>query len=74
MINTGELIYWLTMPGINMKKEFTEVTDEEFQNILHTNVNAVFSLSREVVKIMDSKETAVLLISVPWLLCMVYQK
>jgi NAD(P)-dependent dehydrogenase (short-subunit alcohol dehydrogenase family) len=36
--------------GINLKKEFTEVTDEEFQQILLTNVSAVFSLSREVVK------------------------
>ena len=36
--------------GINMKKDFTEVTDEDFQKILLTNVTAVFSLSREVVK------------------------
>ncbi|MEO8765290.1 MAG: SDR family oxidoreductase [Ginsengibacter sp.] len=36
--------------GINMKKEFTEVSDEDFQKILLTNVTAVFSLSREVVK------------------------
>jgi len=42
--------------GINMKKEFTEVTDEEFQKILLTNVTAVFSLSREVVKCMLEKQ------------------
>jgi NAD(P)-dependent dehydrogenase (short-subunit alcohol dehydrogenase family) len=36
--------------GINMKKDFTTVTDEEFQNILTTNVTAVFAMSREVVK------------------------
>ena len=36
--------------GINQKKEFTDVTDKEFQRILLTNVTAVFSLSREVVK------------------------
>lgn len=36
--------------GINLKKIFTEVSDEEFQRILLTNVTAVFSLSREVVK------------------------
>jgi NAD(P)-dependent dehydrogenase (short-subunit alcohol dehydrogenase family) len=36
--------------GINLKKEFTEVTDEEFQRIVTTNVTAVFALSREVVK------------------------
>ncbi|UGU14517.1 SDR family oxidoreductase [Sinomicrobium kalidii] len=38
--------------GINMKKEFTEVTDEEFQSIIHTNVFSVFAVSREVVKVM----------------------
>lgn len=38
--------------GINMKKEFQDVTDEEFDDILHTNVKAVFALSREVVKTM----------------------
>ena len=36
--------------GINQKKIFTEVTDEDFARILQTNVSAVFSLSREVVK------------------------
>lgn len=38
--------------GINMKKEFTEVTDEDFQQILLTNVTSVFALSREVAKYM----------------------
>ncbi|WP_290791566.1 SDR family NAD(P)-dependent oxidoreductase [Flavihumibacter sp. UBA7668] len=36
--------------GINLKKEFTEVTEEEFTHLLNTNVTAVFVLSREVVK------------------------
>lgn len=38
--------------GINLKKDFTEVTDEEFHKIILTNVEAIFSLSREVVKCM----------------------
>jgi NAD(P)-dependent dehydrogenase (short-subunit alcohol dehydrogenase family) len=38
--------------GINMKKEFTDVTDEDFQKVLLTNVTAVFALTREVVKVM----------------------
>ena len=42
--------------GINLKKEFTEVTDEDFQKILLTNVTAMFSISREVVKNMLAKE------------------
>jgi NAD(P)-dependent dehydrogenase (short-subunit alcohol dehydrogenase family) len=36
--------------GINMKKDFTEVTDEEFQSVITTNLSSVFSMSREVVK------------------------
>lgn len=36
--------------GINLKKDFTEVTDEDFQHILLTNVQSVFSVSREVVQ------------------------
>ena len=38
--------------GINHKKPFTEVTDEDFQQIIQTNLVSVFSLSREVVKSM----------------------
>ena len=37
---------------INMKNEFTDVTDEDFGRIIQTNVTAVFALSREVVKCM----------------------
>lgn len=36
--------------GTNMKKDFTEVSDEEFQQVILTNLSAVFSMSREVVK------------------------
>lgn len=36
--------------GINMKKDLVDVSDDDFQQILHTNVNAVFALTREVVK------------------------
>lgn len=43
--------------GINMKKPFTEVTDEEFQNIILTNLTAVFVLSREVAKVMLPRQS-----------------
>jgi len=46
----GQIDILVNNAGINMKKEFTEVSDEEFQNIILTNLTAVFSLSREVVK------------------------
>lgn len=38
--------------GINQKKPFTTVTDEDFQNIILTNLTSVFVLSREVAKAM----------------------
>lgn len=34
--------------GINMKKDALDVTDEEFQNIILTNQQAVFALTREI--------------------------
>jgi NAD(P)-dependent dehydrogenase (short-subunit alcohol dehydrogenase family) len=48
----GHIDILVNNAGINMKKEFTDVTDEDFDSILHTNLKAVFSLSREVVKTM----------------------
>lgn len=41
--------------GINMKRPFVEVTDEDFQRIVQTNVFSVFSLSREVVRHMAAR-------------------
>jgi NAD(P)-dependent dehydrogenase (short-subunit alcohol dehydrogenase family) len=46
----GQIDILVNNAGINMKKEFTEVTDEDFQKIITTNLTAVFSISREVVK------------------------
>lgn len=43
--------------GMNMKKEFTEVTDEDFQQVILTNLTAVFTMSREVVKHMLEKRS-----------------
>ena len=48
----GQVDVLVNNAGINLKKEFTEVTDEEFQKILLTNVSSIFALSREVVKTM----------------------
>jgi NAD(P)-dependent dehydrogenase (short-subunit alcohol dehydrogenase family) len=57
----GSIDILVNNAGINQKKEFTEVSDEEFSNILTTNVNAVFSMSREVVKHMLTKGSGVIL-------------
>ncbi len=46
----GQIDILVNNAGINMKKEFTEVTDEDFQKIIATNVCSVFTISREVVK------------------------
>ncbi len=46
----GQIDILVNNAGINMKKEFTEVTDEDFQKVITTNLTAVFVMSREVVK------------------------
>ncbi len=46
----GRIDILVNNAGINLKKEFTEVSDEDFEKIIRTNLTAVFSLSREVVK------------------------
>lgn len=48
----GHIDVLVNNAGIHLKKEFTEVSDAEFQGILLTNVTAVFALSREVAKVM----------------------
>ncbi len=51
----GSIDILVNNAGINLKKEFTKVSDEEFESIIRTNVSAVFALSREVVKNMIKK-------------------
>src|SRR5450432_2655125 len=46
----GQVDILVNNAGINMKKDFTEVTDEEFQSVITTNLCSVFAMSREVVK------------------------
>jgi NAD(P)-dependent dehydrogenase (short-subunit alcohol dehydrogenase family) len=46
----GQIDILVNNAGIYLKKDFTTVTDEEFQTIITTNLCAVFALSREVVK------------------------
>jgi len=48
----GKIDILVNNAGINLKKSFTEVTDEEFELIIKTNLTSVFALSREVVKAM----------------------
>ncbi|AKD53768.1 SDR family NAD(P)-dependent oxidoreductase [Spirosoma radiotolerans] len=42
--------------GINMKKPALEVTDEDFDRIVHTNLNSVFSLTRACARRMMARQ------------------
>lgn len=53
----GQIDILVNNAGINMKKDFTAVTDEEFQEVITTNITAVFVMSREVVKHMLEKRS-----------------
>jgi NAD(P)-dependent dehydrogenase (short-subunit alcohol dehydrogenase family) len=48
----GKIDILVNNAGINLKKAFTEVTDEEFELVIKTNLTSVFALSREVAKAM----------------------
>lgn len=47
--------------GINMKKPALEVTDEEFDRVVHTNLNAVFSLTRACATRMVERNSGVVI-------------
>lgn len=53
----GQVDILVNNAGINMKKDFTEVTDEEFQHIITTNLSSIFTISREVTKHMLTKKS-----------------
>jgi len=53
----GSISILVNNAGINLKKDFIEVSDEDFQRILYTNVSSVFALTREVVKVMIKNVT-----------------
>jgi NAD(P)-dependent dehydrogenase (short-subunit alcohol dehydrogenase family) len=53
----GNIDILVNNAGINQKKELQDVTDEEFHNIIFTNVHAVFAITREVVKNMLARKS-----------------
>jgi NAD(P)-dependent dehydrogenase (short-subunit alcohol dehydrogenase family) len=57
----GHIDILVNNAGINQKKDFVKVSDEEFQQVLQTNVSAVFSISREVAKKMIQKGRGVII-------------
>src|SRR6186997_2659089 len=60
----GKIDILVNNAGINLKKDFTEVTDEDFQKVILTNVTSVFVFSREVVKCMLEKENGGVIINI----------
>ncbi|MVN76721.1 glucose 1-dehydrogenase [Hymenobacter sp. HMF4947] len=57
----GPLDILVNNAGINMKKPALEVTDEDFNRIIHTNLNAVFSLTRAAAKRMVARRSGTIL-------------
>jgi NAD(P)-dependent dehydrogenase (short-subunit alcohol dehydrogenase family) len=53
----GQIDILVNNAGINMKKEITDVSDEDFQKVITTNLTAVFVLSREVIRHMQEKKS-----------------
>ena len=53
----GQIDILVNNAGINMKKEITEVTDEDFQKVITTNLTAVFVMSREVLRNMIERKS-----------------
>lgn len=52
----GNIDILVNNAGINSKKDFIEVSDDDFESIIHTNIQSVFAISREVVKVMKNHE------------------
>lgn len=57
----GQVDILVNNAGINLKKDLTETTDEDFQRVINTNLNAVFALSRAVVKQMLPRKTGAII-------------
>lgn len=60
----GRIDILVNNAGLHLKKDLLEVTDKEFSEIIQVNQMAVFSLSREVAKIMkDEGQGVIIMIS-----------
>lgn len=53
----GKIDILVNNAGVNLKKDMTDVTDEEFQRILQTNVTGLFVMTREVARVMIKQKS-----------------
>ncbi len=60
--NVGAPSILVNNAGINMKKPALETTNEEFDNIIKTNVHGVFALTREIAPAMIEKKKGAIVI------------
>ncbi|HLN55575.1 MAG TPA: SDR family oxidoreductase [Bacteroidales bacterium] len=57
----GRIDILVNNAGIHLKKPVHDVTDDEFQNVIATNETAMFSLTREVSRVMKDQCSGVIL-------------
>lgn len=57
----GKIDILVNNAGIHLKKAIKEVTDEDYQKVILTNQTAMFSLTREVTKVMQKQRTGAIL-------------
>jgi len=48
----GKIDILVNNAGVHLKKPISDVSDEEYQKVIHTNQNAMFAISREVSEVM----------------------
>jgi NAD(P)-dependent dehydrogenase (short-subunit alcohol dehydrogenase family) len=59
--NNGKIDILVNNAGMHLKKPMDEVTDEDFQKVILTNETAMFSLTREVARMMKQQHSGVVL-------------
>ena len=59
--NNGKIDILVNNAGMHLKKPMDEVTDDDFQKVILTNETAMFSLTREVARLMQQQHSGVVL-------------